>query len=193
MRKIVFIILFATSWNQVVAQQIINNVFDPSAMAIRGVAIPSLLGTATDYKNKEANYIIPDIIKEEKDRLGKWRKSVLGNANSLNAIAIASRVLINNIETKRKLVLPIYYVPGFQHDLRCFKVLKKRAERLEKKVIALVGIGSFFIDGEGYYRVASQRLALEYLQVYSELSKIDFNITKLLVFIRLFARLIIEN
>jgi hypothetical protein len=190
MRKGVFIVLFLTIWNRSVGQQIINNVYDPSAAAIRGVAIPGMVGTAIAFKNEEANSIIPDIIKEEKDRIGKWRKSVFGNANSLNALALASRFLINNIDVKRKLILPAHYAPGFRHDLREFSVLKERTERLENKVIALLGIGTLFIDGEGYYRVASQRLALEYLEVYAELSKIDFNITKLMAFTRLFSQLI---
>ena len=193
MRKSVFIVLFLAIWNQSIGQQIINHVYDPSASAIRGVAIPGMLITAIAFKKEEANNIIPDIIKEEKDRIDKWRKSVLGNANSLNVLAIASRVLINNIDKKKFLVLPGQYAPGFQHDLRKFLVLKERTERLEKRVIALVGIGTLFIDGEGYYRVASQKLAVEYLEVYAELSKIDFNITKLLAFIALFSQLIVAN
>lgn len=193
MRKSVFLVLFLTIWNQSTGQQLIFHVFDPSAAAIRGVAIPATLATATAFKNEEANTIIPDIIKEEKDRIDKWRKAVLGNANSLNALVIASRLLINSIDSKKVLVLPAKYAPGFRHDIRNFSTLKERTERLEKKVIALVGIGSLLIDGEGYYRVASQTLALEYLEVYAELSKIDFNIKKLLVFIALFSQLIIAN
>ncbi|MFB3390095.1 hypothetical protein [Flavobacterium sp. LAR06] len=189
MRKSVLIVLFLTIWHQSVGQQIINHVYDPSAGAIRGVAIPGMLTTAFFFKNEEANNIIPEIIKEEKERIGKWRKSILGNANSLNALAVASRVLINQIDSKRVLILPAHYAPGFRHDLREFLVLKERTERLERRVIALVSIGTMFIDGEGYYRVASQRLALEYLEVYAELSEIEFNITKLLAFIALFSQL----
>lgn len=189
MRKSTFVVLFLIIWNRSAGQQIINYVFDPGAMAIRGVAIPGMLATAIAFKNEEANSIIPDIIKEEKDRIGKWRKAILGNANSLNALVIASKVLVNRIDSKSILILPAQYAPGFHHDLRTFLALKERTERLEKRVIALVGIGSLLIDGEGYYRVASQRLALEYLEVYAELSKIDFDITKLLAFIALFSQL----
>jgi hypothetical protein len=190
MKKSIFIVLFLTIWNHSAGQQVILNIYDPSAAAIRGVAIPGMVLAAYAFKNEEANTIIPDIIKEEEDRLDKWRKSVFGNVNSLNAISVASRVLINKIDSKKILILPAQYAPGFRHDLREFEVLKERTERLEQRVIALVGIGTLFIDGEGYYRVASQRLALEYLEVYAELSKIDFNITKLLAFIAMFAQLI---
>ena len=174
-----------STWNQSSGQQIINHVFDPSAFAIRGVAIPGMLAAATVIKNEQANSIIPTIIKEERDELNKWRSTVFGNVNTLNSLSIASRVLINSIDVNRHLILPIHYAPGFREKLREFLVLKERTERLEQRVAALSGLSTVFLDGEGYYRVASQRLAIEYLEVYSELSKIDFDITKLLAFIGL--------
>lgn len=192
MKKSVFIVLFLAIWNQSTGQQLIFHVFDPSAAAIRGVSIPATLGTATGYKNEEANTIIPDIIKEEKDRIGKWKKAVLGNGSSLNALVAASRDLINDIDSKKALVLPAKYAPGFRHDLRNFSALKEREKRLRQKAIVM-GTASGFIDGEGYFKVASQTLALEYLEVYAELSKIDFSIKKLLAFIALFSQLIITN
>ncbi|WP_166923410.1 hypothetical protein [Flavobacterium poyangense] len=186
MRRNILIVLFFTVCYPSKGQQIINHVYDPSAAAIRGVAIPGKVGAAVAFKNEEANEIIPAIIKEEKDRLGKWRKSIIGSVNSLNTLASASRMLIDRIDSKRGLILPAHYAPGFRHDLREFVAIKERTKRLEKRVLTLLGIGTFFIDGEGYYRVACQKLALEYLEVYADLSKIDFNITKLLAFIGLF-------
>lgn len=183
--KNISIILFVIIWNKSLGQQIINHVFDPSAFAIRGVAIPGMLASATLMKNEQANSIIPTIKKEEKTELNKWRSTVLGNVNTLNALSIASRVLINNIDIKRLSILPIHYAPGFRKKLSDFSVLKERTERLEHRVFALAGLGTFFIDGEGYYRVASQRLAIEYLEVYSELSKIDFKLTQILALIGL--------
>lgn len=193
MKKNILLVLFLAVCYQSKGQQLINHIFDPSAAAIRGVAIPGKLGAATAFKDEEAKDIIPDIIKEEKENLSKWRKSIFGTANSLNVLAIASRVLIERIDSNRSLILPIQYAPGFKHDLRQFSVIKERAERLEKRALVLVGIGSLFVDGEGYYRVACQKLALEYLEVYADLSKIDFNITKLLAFIELFYRIIITS
>ena len=186
MKTNIYILLIVLSiWNQSSGQQIINHVFDPSAFAIRGVAIPGMLGAATAMKNEQANSIIPTIIKEERDELNKWRGTVFGNVNTLNSLSIASRVLINRIDTKRLSILPIHYAPGFRKKLREFLDLKERTERLEHRVSALLGLGTLFIDGEGYYRVASQRLGIEYLEVYSELSEIDFSLTKLLALIGL--------
>lgn len=185
MNKSVCILILLITWLQSSGQQIINNVFDPSAFAIRGIAIPGMLGAATAMKNKQANSIIPKIIKEEKTELNKWRSTVFGNINTLNALSIASGVLIHSIDVKRSLILPIHYAPGFRKERRKFLVLKERAERLEHRVVALAGLGTLFIDGEGYYRVASQRLAIEYLEVYSELSEIDFKLTQILALLGL--------
>lgn len=183
--NIYILLIFLTTWSHSLGQQIINNVFDPSAFVIRGVAIPGMLGAATALKNEQANSIIPTIKKEERTELNKWRRTALGNINTLNALSIASRVLINRIDIKRLSILPIHYAPGFREKLREFSALKERTERLEDRVRALAGLGTLFIDGEGYYRVASQRLAIEYLDVYSELSEIDFKLTKLLALIGL--------
>lgn len=193
MRKYILIVFFLVTYTQSTAQQVINNILNPTALALRGIAIPAMLFTAYGYKTEESGTIIPDIIKEEKDRLSKWRKTVIGNVNSLNAIAIASRVLIDRINNNRDLILPAQYAPGFKHDLRQFLLLKETTERLEKKVIALAALSTAFIDGQGYYNVACQSLALEYLDVYAELSKIDFKITKLVTFIARFSQLIITN
>ncbi len=185
MSKKIFLIISLIAWNQSVGQQVINHVFDPSAFAIRGVAIPGMLATATTMKNTQASTIIPQIIREEEKQLQKWRRTVFGNVNTLNALSIASRVLVTSIDTKRILILPVHYAPGFRKNVRKFLVLKERIERLEHRVIALAGIGTLFIDGEGYYRVASQRLAIEYIEIYTELSNIDFKLTKLLALIEL--------
>ena len=166
-------------------QQVINHVFDPSAFAIRGVAIPGMLTTAIVMKKEQANTTIPNIIDEEKKLLKKWRSTLFGNVNSLNALSISSADLINSIDIKRRLVLPVHYAPGFRKHLREFLKIKSRTERLEQRVIGLASLGTLFIDGEGYYRVASQRLANEYIEIYAELSKIDFKLTKLLAFIGL--------
>jgi hypothetical protein len=185
MRRAMFIIHLLLFWNNSMGQQVINHVFDPSAFAIRGVAIPGMLAAATVMKNEQANTIIPDIIDEEEKQLVKWRRTILGNVNSLNALAISSRYLIYSIDLKRGLVLPVHYAPGFRKHLREFLKLKSRAKRLELRVLGLASLGALFIDGEGYYRVASQRLANEYIEIYAELSKIDFKLTKLLAFIGL--------
>lgn len=185
MNKNVYILILLITWIQSSGQQIINHVFDPSAFAIRGVAIPGMLGAAAAMKNEQANSIIPIIIREERTELNKWRRAVFGNINTLNALSIASGVLIHSIDVKRSLILPIHYAPGFRKKLREFLILKERTERLEHRVVALAGLGTLFIDGEGYYRVASQRLAIEYLEVYSELSEIDFKLTQILALIGL--------
>ena len=179
------LLIFLSIWNQSSGQTIINHVFDPSAFAIRGTAIPGMLFAATKMKKDQANIIIPAIIKEERTELNKWRNATLGNLNTLNALTVTSKFLIKSIDIKRNLINPIHYAPGFRKELREFSALKRRTQRLEKRVVALVGLSTAFVDGEGYYRVASQRLAIEYLEVYSELSKIDFNLTKILAFIGL--------
>lgn len=183
MKTYTFVLIFIMIFCDLAGQQVVNIVLDPSAFAIRGAAIPGMLATATTQKNEQANVLIPDIIREERSLIRKWRSSVIGNVNSLNALAIESRILIDMIDIKRALILPAHYAPGYRKQLRRFLRLKERAERLEIRVATLVGIGAFFIDGEGYYRVASQRLAIEYLTIYSELSEIDFNLSKLLAFI----------
>jgi hypothetical protein len=185
MRNAMFIIHLLLFWNNSMGQQVINHVFDPSAFAIRGVAIPGMLTTAIVMKKEQANTTIPNIIDEEKKLLKKWRSTLFGNVNSLNALSISSADLINSIDIKRRLVLPVHYAPGFRKHLREFLKLKSRAKRLELRVLGLASLGALFIDGEGYYRVASQRLANEYIEIYAELSKIDFKLTKLLVFIGL--------
>jgi len=190
MKKNVFLIFLLITYQFSIGQQVINHVFDPSAFAIRGVAIPGMLTSAIVLKDKQSGTIIPAIIKEEKTQLEKWRKSVFGNVNTLNALSIASRHLVNSIDIKRFLILPVHYAPGFRKKLREFLVLKERTKRLENRVIALLGIGTLFIDGEGYYRVASQKLAIEYLDVYSELSQIDFKLTKLIAFINLLPQMV---
>lgn len=185
MKTNIYILLMVLStWNQSSGQQVINHVLDPSAFAIRGISIPGMLATAIAFKDEQANRIIPTIIKEEKDELNKWKRTVIGNVNTLNTLLLSSRALISRIDDNRLLILPKHYAPGFLEKMREYLKLKKRTERLEKRVGSLVGL-TLFIDGEGYYRVASQRLAIEYLEVYSELSKIDFIITKLLAFIEL--------
>ena len=185
MRNAMFIIHLLLFWNNSMGQQVINHVFDPSAFAIRGVAIPGMLTTAIVMKKEQANTTIPNIIDEEKKLLKKWRSTLFGNVNSLNALSISSADLINSIDIKRRLVLPVHYAPGFRKHLREFLKLKSRAKRLELRVLGLASLGTLFIDGEGYYRVASQRLANEYIEIYAELSKIDFKLTKLLAFIGL--------
>jgi hypothetical protein len=185
MRRAMFIIHLLLFWNNSMGQQVINHVFDPSAFAIRGVAIPGMLTTAIVMKKEQANTTIPNIIDEEKKLLKKWRSTLFGNVNSLNALSISSADLINSIDIKRRLVLPVHYAPGFRKHLREFLKLKSRAKRLELRVLGLASLGALFIDGEGYYRVASQRLANEYIEIYAELSKIDFKLTKLLAFIGL--------
>jgi|SaaInl0LU_22_DNA_1037365.scaffolds.fasta_scaffold02324_4 hypothetical protein len=185
MRNAMFIIHLLLFWNNSMGQQVINHVFDPSAFAIRGVAIPGMLTTAIVMKKEQANTTIPNIIDEEKKLLKKWRSTLFGNVNSLNALSISSADLINSIDIKRRLVLPVHYAPGFRKHLREFLKLKSRAKRLELRVLGLASLGALFIDGEGYYRVASQRLANEYIEIYAELSKIDFKLTKLLAFIGL--------
>ena len=182
--NIYVLLIFLATWVQTSGQQIINHVLDPSAFAIRGIAIPGMLGAATAMKNEQANSIIPTIIREERTELSKWRGTVIGNINTLNALTIASRLLINSIDIK-SLIVPIHYAPGFRNERRKFLVLRERTERLELRVAAFAGLGTFFIDGEGYYRVASQRLAIEYLDVYSELSEIDFKLTQILALIGL--------
>jgi hypothetical protein len=185
MRNAMFIIHLLLFWNNSMGQQVINHVFDPSAFAIRGVAIPGMLTTAIVMKKEQANTTIPNIIDEEKKLLKKWRSTLFGNVNSLNALSISSADLINSIDIKRRLVLPVHYAPGFRKHLREFLKLKSRAKRLELRVLGLASLGALFIDGEGYYRVASQRFANEYIEIYAELSKIDFKLTKLLAFIGL--------
>jgi hypothetical protein len=185
MRRAMFIIHLLLFWNNSMGQQVINHVFDPSAFAIRGVAIPGMLTTAIVMKKEQANTTIPNIIDEEKKLLKKWRSTLFGNVNSLNALSISSADLINSIDIKRRLVLPVHYAPGFRKHLREFLKLKSRAKRLELRVLGLASLGALFIDGEGYYRVASQRFANEYIEIYAELSKIDFKLTKLLAFIGL--------
>lgn len=184
MKKYIFIIAFLITYHQAIAQQIINHVFDPTASAIRGVAIPGMLTAAIILKKMQSETIIPAIIHEEQIQLNKWRKTVFGNANTLNALKIASNLLITRINIITD-VLPIQYAPGFRKTKRKYKVLLERAKRLDLRVLSLVIIGTAFIDGEGYYRVASQRLAIEYLEVYSELSQIHFKLTKLITFISL--------
>ncbi|MCX2681919.1 hypothetical protein OOZ15_18350 [Galbibacter sp. EGI 63066] len=185
MKSNIFLLIFIMLFNYSEGQQVINIVLDPSAYAIRGVAIPGMLGTAASLKNEQASTIIPAIVNEERSLMNKWRGSVLSNINVLNALSISSRTLINSIDAKKALISPIHYVPGYRKELREFDRLRSRTERLEQRVATLVGIGTFFIDGEGYYRNASQRLAVEYLEVYARLSKIDFNLGKLVVFINL--------
>lgn len=176
------LLIFLSIWNQSSGQQVINNVLDPSAFAIRGIAIPGMLTAAITMKNEQANSIIPDIIKEESTELTKWRNTVIGNFNTLNALAIDSDFLIESIEFYTS-IIPVLYAPGFRKERDKFLVLKERVKRLNKRVDALAGLSTMFIDGEGYYRVACQRLAIEYLEAHSELAKIDFKLSQLKSFI----------
>jgi hypothetical protein len=82
MRKAMFIIHFLLLWNNSTGQQVINHVFDPSAFALRGVAIPGMLAAATVMKDEQANTIIPDIIDEEEVQIAKWRRTIFGNEDS---------------------------------------------------------------------------------------------------------------
>ena len=107
MKKSIFIVVFLAVWNQSVGQQIINHVFDPSAFAIRGIAIPGMLSSATVMKRAQSATIIPGIIREERTLIGKWRRSVFGNVNTLNGLAIASRILVTSIDAKRILIFPV--------------------------------------------------------------------------------------
>lgn len=171
--------------HQLASQQVFTHVFDPSAFAIRGVAIPGMLTATGVLKDSQSNTIIPKIIEEEKKELGKWKNTVFGNINTLNSLATASLVLVQKINDKIILLLPAHYTPGFRSDVDEFKFLEEKVSRLQEKVLALLGVGTLFIDGEGYYRVASQRLALEYIDVYAKLSSIDFELSKLLIFVQL--------
>jgi hypothetical protein len=128
MRKAMFIIHFLLLWNNSTGQQVINHVFDPSAFALRGVAIPGMLAAATVMKDEQANTIIPDIIDEEEVQIAKWRRTIFGNVNSLNALAISSRYLIDIIDIKRGLILPVHYAPGYRKHQREFLKIKSRTE-----------------------------------------------------------------
>lgn len=176
------LLIFLSIWNQSSGQQIINHVYDPSAAAIRGFAIPGMLGAAITMKNEQANRIIPDIIREESTELSKWKKTVIGNANSLTVIAFdTNEFLIDSVERFTQ-TFPVLYAPGFRKELNKFLLLNERLKRLNKRVATLAGL-SIIIDGEGYYRVATQRLAIEYLEVHSELAKMNFKLSQLRTFI----------
>lgn len=185
MKKVILIFVLLLIGNRLASQQVLVHVFDPSAFAIRGVAIPGMLTETTFLKYSQVNTIIPKIIEEEEKELSKWRKAVFGNLNALNSLAIASLTLVESINEKIILLLPAHYAPGLRSNVDEFMFLEEKVSRLQKRVVALIGVGTLFIDGEGYYRVASQRLALEYIDVYAELSSIDFELSKLLSFVEL--------
>ena len=185
MKKVILLFVLLLIGNRLTSQQVLVHVFDPSAFAIRGSAIPGMLITTTFLKYSQANTIIPKIIEEEEKELSKWRNAVFGNINTLNSLAIESQILVDSINEKIILLLPAHYVPGLRSNVDEFMFLEEKVSRLQKRVVALFGVGTLFIDGEGYYRVASQRLALEYIDVYAELSSIDFELSKLLSFVEL--------
>jgi hypothetical protein len=179
MKKYIYIIAFLSTCHLTIGQQIINIVKDKSALAIRGIAIPTMLTFATVRKNEQSKTIIPAIIEEEKSQFRKY--SNVGNAigknlNPLNWLKLNSAFLISFIEAQK--LLPTLYAPGFRETKRKYKRVKRRYERLNSRVDLFLLVGTMFIDGDGYYRVAAQRLALEYLEVYSELSEINFKLAK---------------
>jgi hypothetical protein len=179
MKKYIYIIAFLSTCHVTIGQQIINIVKDKSAFAIRGKAIPAMLAFATARKNEQSGTIIPAIIWEEKLQFRKYSNVgnlIMKNLNALNALTVLSAGLILLIEAQT--VLPTLYAPGFRETKRKYKRVKRRYKRLNMRVAKFLAVGTMFIDGDGYYRVAAQRLALEYLEVYSELSEINFKLAK---------------
>ena len=183
MKIYICIIAFLSTYHLTIGQQVINIVWDPSAGLIRGINIPGMLFTASLLKNKQSKTIIPMIIREEVKQLEKWELTVRGNLNTLNYLASETLNLTSSIENSKMNIF--LNAPRFGKTKRKYDLLKKRADRLNKIIFFLVFTGIEFIDGEGYYRVASKRLALEYLEVYSELSQINFKLRKFIPFINL--------
>lgn len=179
MKKYIYIIAFLSTCHLTIGQQIINIVKDNSAFAIRGIAIPAMLTFATVRKNEQSGTIIPAIIWEEKLQFRKYSyvgNLIMKNLNALNELTVLSAGLILLIEAQTG--LPTLYAPGFRETKRKYKRVKRRYKRLNMRVAKFLAVGTMFIDGDGYYRVAAQRLALEYLEVYSELSEINFKLAK---------------
>ena len=179
MKKYIYIIAFLSTCHVTIGQQIINIVKDNSAFAIRGIAIPAMLTFATVRKNEQSGTIIPAIIWEEKLQFRKYSyvgNLIMKNLNALNELTVLSAGLILLIEAQTG--LPTLYAPGFRETKRKYKRVKRRYKRLNMRVAKFLAVGTMFIDGDGYYRVAAQRLALEYLEVYSELSEINFKLAK---------------
>jgi hypothetical protein len=176
MKIYICIIAFLSIYHLTIGQQVINIVLDPSARFIRGITIPAMLFGASFLKDEQSKTIIPKIIREEELQLKKWKLTVRGNANTLNNLYGVTKVLTNSIENSKMNIF--LNAPGFGKTKRKYELLKKRADRLNDRIFLLWVTGIKVIDGEGYYRVASKRLALEYLEVYSELSQINFKLLK---------------
>jgi len=183
MKKYICIIAFLSTYHLTIGQQVINIVWDPSAMFIRGITIPGMLYYASFKKNEQSKTIIPIIILEEELQRKKWKRTVRGNENTLNYLSVETKILTNSIED---ITMKIYLdALWFRKTKRKYELLKMRADRLNLRIVKLVTTGIKVIDGEGYYRVASKRLALEYLEVYSEISQINFKLRKFKSFITL--------
>lgn len=183
MKIYICIIAFLSTYHLTIGQQVINIVLDPSARFIRGITIPGMLFTASLLKNEQSKTIIPMIIREEELQLKKWKRTVRGNRNTLNYLSAETTLLTSSIED---ITMKNYLDnPWFSKTKRKYKLLKKRADRLNLRILKLGAAGIPLIDGEGYYRVASKRLALEYLEVYSEISQINFKLLKFRSFISL--------
>ena len=183
MKIYICIIAFLSTYHLTIGQQVINIVLDPSAKFIRGITIPGMLFIASNNKNKQSTKIIPMIIKEEELQLNKWKRTVRGNRNTLNYLSVETTILTSSIEATEMTIF--LDNPWFSKTKRKYKLLKKRADRLNLRILKLGAAGIPLIDGEGYYRVASKRLALEYLEVHSEISQINFKLLKFKSFIRL--------
>jgi hypothetical protein len=183
MKIYICIIAFLSTYHLTIGQQVINIVLDPSARFIRGITIPGMLYYASFKKNEQSTKIIPTIIREEELQLNKWERTVRGNVNTLNYLSVETKRLTNSIED---ITMKIYLdADWFRKTKRKYELLKMRADRLNLRIVKLVTTGIKVIDGEGYYRVASKRLALEYLEVYSEISQINFKLLKFKSFITL--------
>ena len=188
MKIYICIIAFLSTYHLTIGQQVINIVLDPSARFIRGFSIPGMLITASIKKSEQSRTIIPMIIREEELQLTKWKRTVRGNPNTLNYLFIETNMLTSSIEDP---TMEIFLeAPWFRKTKRKYNLLKKRAVRLNLRIVKLVTAGIEIIDGEGYYRVASKRLALEYLEVHSEISQINFKLLQFKSFMNLLPHIV---
>lgn len=178
----VLLVSFLFSFKQANSQQVIVYVNNPSAMAIRGVAIPGKVIATAVRKFKAASTTIPFLIKEHQARLKIYRVTLTGNLSSLAAIQVAC----SNLLAESNGLLPsikYHYIPGFRNVKTRLIRAEIRFNDMSAKLIALAGFSAFLIDGSGYVRVAHQTLANDYINIYKELRDIFFKLRVLQDFI----------
>lgn len=185
-----FIVLLLVVLNDIDcwSQQTIIYVHNPSAMSVRGVAIPGQLFSTSSLKIALANTTLPALLEAHITRLKTKSLTVLGNLNALVLLLyycseFENKILslISDLDSLERNVLN--YLPGYITLKTKFLRAEISLNLTRKNYGILAGYSLFFIGGSGYVGVSAQNLANSFIFIYKDLRDIHFKMEVLKSFV----------